>query len=117
MDYESILLSLNVLRNIIIILIWSNLQQILIFSLMAEFIFGRIYSIHRDLWIVIDLTPLVIRMQLPRTYLIPVLLYGCEIFSNCYFENNRKLNLVYNKVRRYHISHLAYQILSVKFEN
>ena len=79
----------------------------------------------RNLWTVIDSTPFAIRKQLDKTYLIPVLLYGCEIFANCDSHDNRKLNLAYNNVARYvflkarreHISHLAYQIFGVKFEN
>ena len=79
----------------------------------------------RNLWIVIDSIPLVIRMQLGRTYLIPVLLYGCKIFANCDCDDNRELKLAFNNIARYvfhkghrdHISHLAYQILSIKLDN
>ena len=35
----------------------------------------------RNLWTVIDSTLFVIRMQLARTYLIPVLLYVWEVFA------------------------------------
>ena len=79
----------------------------------------------RNLWNVNYSTPFVIRMQLAKTYLISVLLYGCEILANCDCDDNRILNLAFNNIDRYifhrgrhdHISHLAYQILSIKCDN
>ena len=86
---------------------------------------GRFYSMLRNLWAIIDSTPFAIRIQFAKTYLIPMLLYGCEIFVNCDCDDNRKLNLAYGNIARYvfrkgrrdHFSHLAHQILSIKFEN
>ena len=49
----------------------------------------------------LDKTPFVIHMQLTKTFLIPVLLYGSEIFANCYTNNRRKLNLIYNNIAKY----------------
>ena len=79
----------------------------------------------RNLWTVINSTHFVISMQIARTYLIPVLLYKCEIFVNCDCDDSRKLNLAFNNIAKYvfhkrrcdHISQLAYQILSIKFDN
>ena len=55
----------------------------------------------RNLWAVVDSTPFVIRMQLAKTFLIPVLLYGFEIFANCDTDDRLKLNLAYNNIARY----------------
>ena len=44
----------------------------------------------RNLWAVIDSTPFGIQMQLAKTYLIPILLYGSEIFVNCDTNNRHK---------------------------
>ena len=52
-------------------------------------------------------------------------MYGCEIFTNCNNHDKRKLNLAYNNISRYvylkgrqdHISHSAYQIYGLKFDN
>ena len=88
-------------------------------------IVGKIYIILRNFWAVIDSTPFAIRMRLTKTYLIPVLLYGCEIFLNCDSHDNRKLNFSYNNITRYvflkgrrdYISQSAYHIFCVKFDN
>ena len=79
----------------------------------------------QNLWTVIDSILFSIRMQLAKTYLIPVLLYGCEISVNCDSHDKWKLNLAYNNIARYvflkgrqnHISHSAYQIFGVKIDN
>ena len=87
---------------------------------------SRIYGMLRNLFTTVtDSTHFVISMQLARTYLIPVLLYECEIFVNCDCNDNRKLNLAFNNIAKYvfqkrlcdYISQLAYQILSIKFDN
>ena len=85
-------------------------------------IVGKIYSLLWNLWVVMNSTPFAIRMQLAKTYLIPVPLY-----ANCNSHDNQKHNLAYNNTRiaRYvflkgrcnHISHSAYQIFGVKFDN
>ena len=62
-------------------------------------IVGRNYSMLRNLWAVIDTTPFAIHMQLAKNYLIPVLFYA------------------FLKGRQDNISHSAYQICSVKFDN
>ena len=79
----------------------------------------------RNLWTVIDSTPFTIRMQLSKTFSIPVLLYGFEIFANCDTYDRRKLNLAYNNIARYvfikgrrdHISQFSYRIFEIKFDN
>ena len=90
----------------------------LLWSSHISVIVGRIYSTLRNLWAFIDSTPFSNRMQIAKTYLIPVLLYGCEIFANSDNHGKRKLNLVYNNIARYVflkscrdlISYSAYQI-------
>ena len=85
----------------------------------------KVYGMLRNLWAVIDSTPFVIRMQLAKTFLIPVLLYGSEIFANCYTDDRRKLNLAYNNIARYvfikgrrdHISQFSYSLFEINFDN
>lgn len=62
---------------------------------------GKIYCMLRTLWKTQYFTPLKIRQLLAKSYLIPKLLYGCEIFSNCDANSFRKLNVAYNAVVRY----------------
>ena len=75
----------------------------------------------RNLCAVIDSTTFAIRMQLAKTFLIPVLLYGSEIFANCDTDDRRKLNVAYSNIKRYvfikgrrdHISHRLFEINSL----
>lgn len=86
---------------------------------------GRVYGMLRNLWAVKYSTPLEIRMLLAKTYLIPVLLYGCEIFANCNAYDFKKLNVAYNSIARYifnkkrgeSISSFSYQINNMSFAN
>lgn len=55
----------------------------------------------RSLWSTQHFTPLNIRILLAKTYLIPVLLYGCELFAKCDSKSTNKLNVVFNSVIRY----------------
>ena len=55
-------------------------------------------------------------MQLAKTYLIPVLLNGSEIFGNCITNNRRKL-YIFLKERRDHVSQLSYRIYGINFDN
>ena len=63
-------------------------------------IVGKAYGLLRNLWAVIDSTPFAIHMQLAKTFLIPLLLYGSEIFTNYDTDDRRKLNLAYNNIVR-----------------
>ena len=64
-------------------------------------------------------------MLLPKTYLIPVLLYGCEIYASCDTNDLRKLKVAYNSTARYifnrgildSISEFSYEISDMCFEN
>ena len=62
---------------------------------------GKIYGMLRNLWAVKCSIPFGIRMLLAKTYLIPVLLYGCEIYANCDANDLRKLKASYNNIARY----------------
>lgn len=86
---------------------------------------GKIHGMLRNLWSVKDSTPLNIRMLLAKTYLIPVLLYGCEIYANCNTTDRRKLNVAFNNIARYifhksrrdSISSYSYKIFNMNFNN
>ena len=86
---------------------------------------GRVYSMLRALWVTQNFTPQNIRMLLAKTYLLPTLLYGCEIFANCDSATNIKLNKLYNNIARYifglrkydHVSTYTKQIFGMSFDN
>lgn len=86
---------------------------------------GKTFSMLRSLWSTQYCTPLRIRMLLAKTYLVPALTYGCEIFASCDAQSKRKLNSTFNSITRYvfnlkkfdHISPFACKILNVKFDN
>ena len=86
---------------------------------------AKVYGMIRVLRVTQQFTPVKIRLLLAKTYLIPKLLYGCEIFSNCSEEYKRKLNVTYNEIARYvfnknrfqHISSFSAQIFNLKFDH
>lgn len=79
----------------------------------------------RMLWATQCFTPLRIRMLLAKAYLIPGLIYGCEIFSNCDSTSKNKLDILYNNIIRYvyglrkydHVSSFTKSLYGVTFEN
>lgn len=86
---------------------------------------GRLYAMLRNLWCTQWFIPQNIRMLLAKTYLIPTLLYGCELFINCDSTSLKKLKVAYNNIARYvfglrrfdRISFYTQQIFDVSFEN
>lgn len=62
---------------------------------------GNINNKLRALWVTQYFTPLKIRILLAKAYLMPTLLYGCEIFSSCDAISKRKLNTAFNNICRY----------------
>lgn len=62
---------------------------------------GQAYSKLRSLWSTQSYTPLQIRVLLAKSYIIPGLLYGCELFANCDSSSKRKLNVIFNNITRY----------------
>ena len=77
----------------------------------------------RNLWLTQCFTPYSIRMLLAKTYLIPTLLYGCEIFIKTDFHTFSKLERLYNNIARYifnkrkydHISEYTQKIFGLSF--
>ena len=43
------------------------------------------------------------RILIAKTYLIPCLLYGSELFGNCDSSSKRKLNVLFSNIARYFI--------------
>lgn len=86
---------------------------------------GQTYVKLRALWSTQYFTPLRIRILLAKTYLIPSLLYGCELFGNCDSISKRKLNVMFNNIVRYvyglrrfdHVSSVSNNLYGVTFEN
>lgn len=62
---------------------------------------GMTFGMLRSLYKTQLYTPQHIRILLAKTYLMPKLLYGCELFGNCDYRSNRRLNVAYNAIVRY----------------
>lgn len=62
---------------------------------------GKVYGILRSLWSSQYYTPQKIRFVLAKSFILPTLLYGCEIFSGCDSADKAKLASVYKSVVRY----------------
>ena len=62
---------------------------------------GCVYGMLRTLWVTKSFTPINIRMLLAKTYLLPTLLYGCEIYANCDKYTSYQLNRLCNDIARY----------------
>ena len=86
---------------------------------------GKVYGMLRLLWSTQDFTPFHIRLLLSKVYLIPTLLYGCEIFANADQASKQKLNVLFNNIARYifkrhrydHISEYSKKIFGYTFDN
>lgn len=86
---------------------------------------GKTYGVLRNVYITQQFTPKNIRVLLAKTYLIPKLLYSCELFCNCSSEAKSRLRVAFNSIIRYvfglkrrdHVSNFAKEILGVSFEN
>lgn len=74
---------------------------------------GKTFSMLRNLWITHLFTPLNIRILLAKTYLIPTLLYGCELFASCDSASFRKLISTFNAILRYVYNLRKYDHISV----
>lgn len=64
-------------------------------------IVGKLYYMLRTLWQTQFYTPMNIRMLIAKVYLMPCLLYGCEVFANCDANSMNKLRKIFNNVIRY----------------
>ena len=54
---------------------------------------GKTFAMLRKLWMTQYFTPIPIRMLLAKTYLLPTLIYGCELFASCDAVSRRRLNV------------------------
>lgn len=86
---------------------------------------GKTHSMLRNLWMTHYFTPFKIRMLLAKTYLLPTLMYGCELYASCDTLSMKRLNVTYNNIARYvfgrsrrsRISQYAKQICNIPFES
>lgn len=62
---------------------------------------GKTFGMLRTLYRTQAYTPQHIRELLAKTYLLPKLLYGCELFVNCDSWSKRRLNVAFNAIIRY----------------
>ena len=82
---------------------------------------GQVYNMLRNLWQTQSFTPCNIRLQLAKAYLIPTLLYGCELFVNPDQATFQRLQKLFNNIARYvynrkkydHISQYATQMFDM----
>lgn len=86
---------------------------------------SKVYRALHSLVVLRHSTPQHIRLQLAKSLIIPLFLYGDVLFSLSSQSNTRKLNLVFNAVTRYvynlrkydHISNYSNLILGCNFTN
>lgn len=86
---------------------------------------GKTFSMLRNLWMTQYYTPLNIRMLLAKTYLLPSLMYGCELFANSDSVSKKKLNVTFNNIARYvfglkrfaRISRYSRKLYNISFDN
>lgn len=62
---------------------------------------AQTYAKLRPLWSTQSFTPLNVRLLLAKSYIIPGLIYGCELFANCDNASKRRLNVIFNNIVRY----------------
>lgn len=64
-------------------------------------------------------------MLIAKAYLMPSLLYGCEVFANCDSASRKKLNTLFNNICRYvygvgkydHISQFSIKLYGISLDN
>lgn len=86
---------------------------------------GQTYIKLRALWSTQYFTPFRVRILLAKTYLVPSLIYGCELFGSCDSVSKRKLNILFNNIIRYvyglkrfdHVSSAAKNLYGISFES
>lgn len=86
---------------------------------------GKVYNGIRLLWSTQSSLPTKTKMLLVKSLLLPILLYGCEVFCHVDYNTRRKLNVIYNSLARYifkkrfidHISSYSLQIMGLTFDN
>lgn len=88
-------------------------------------VIGRSQALLRNLYVLQKYTPIKIRLLLAKSFLVPTLLYGCELFSSCKKDLFDRLKVAFNNISRYvfgldrraHITEFSNKILGVTFEN
>ena len=101
------------------------LNQNLTWTNHVNSICGRTSSMLRSLYNLQYCTPIKIRVLLVKSYIMPVLLYGCELFSNADGLCKRKLCVAFNNVVRYvyglkrydHVSQFSKLLYGYNFES
>lgn len=86
---------------------------------------GKTNAVLRNLYVNQQYTPERIRILLAKSFLVPKLIYGCELFSSCCSKMMRKLNVAFNNIIRYvfqlsrrdHVSEFAIKLYGVTFES
>lgn len=86
---------------------------------------GQTYAKLRSLWSTQYFIPLSVRQLIAKSYLLPGLTYGCELFANCDSTSKRKLNVIYNNIVRYvyglgryaHLSQYCSRLYGVTFDS
>ena len=73
---------------------------------------GHVYNMLRHLWLTQHCTPFRIRMLLAKTYLVPTLLYGCEIFVNPDCSSFHNMEKLFNNIARYIFKKRKYDHIS-----
>jgi len=73
---------------------------------------GKVYGMLRCLWASQHFTPQRIRLLLAKTYFIPKLLFGCELFANMDSDCRQKMNVVFNNIARYVFSKKRFESIS-----
>jgi len=79
----------------------------------------------RSLWATQYFTPMNVRMLLAKSYLLPTLTYGCEIYARCDSVHRQKLNVLFNNITRYvfglhrmdHTSYFSIKIYDLPFDD
>ncbi|XP_075157688.1 uncharacterized protein LOC142230955 [Haematobia irritans] len=62
---------------------------------------GKVFGMLRTLYKTQNFTPLHIRSLLAKSYLMPVLLYGSELFTKCDARSKHRLDVAYKAILRY----------------
>jgi len=62
---------------------------------------GKVYGLLRLLWTTQMYLPTHIRALIAKTRLMPLLLYGCELYANCDSSHKLKLRVIYNNIVRF----------------
>lgn len=90
-----------------------------------ELAIGQIYGMLRTLWSIHQYIPFSVRHAIAHAYLLPKLLYCCEIYAECDYVHKRKLKVVSNDITRFvysirradSISSASRQFYGMEFEN